>query len=227
MCDERVFEHQLAHFGDRAHVADLTGGATIEEIATKVLAQAPDRFAAVGLSLGGIVAVEMALQAVDRVVGLALLDTNLGPMDPEQAKLRVHWGSQVRSGQLPSVVVGNFVNQLTAYPELHGPRIFEMARDLGPRAFLDQNDALLTRRDLRAEFAEICRPILVGCGELDSICPPAMHELLAASSPYAQLATFDDCGHLSPLDQPAAVTGTLTEWLESCNTTTIPGGVTK
>ncbi len=227
MCDERVFEHQLAHFGDRATVADLTRAATIEGLAADVLAHAPGRFAAVGLSLGAIVAVEMAMQEPDRIVALALLDTNLGPMDPVQAEHRMHWRSQARSGELPTVVAGSLIDTLTAYPERHGSRIFEMARDLGPGVFLDQNDALLARRDRRPDFAEIRRPILVACGDQDTICPPAMHTELAARSPNARLEVFDDCGHLSTLDQPTAVTGTLTEWLESCTTPTIPGGVSK
>ena len=45
-------------------------------LAAEVLADAPPRFALLGLSMGGILAMEIARQAPDRVERLALLDTN-------------------------------------------------------------------------------------------------------------------------------------------------------
>jgi pimeloyl-ACP methyl ester carboxylesterase len=54
-----------------------TGGAdTFEALAKSVLAAAPDSFALAGLSMGGILAMEVIRQAPDRVSHLALMDTN-------------------------------------------------------------------------------------------------------------------------------------------------------
>ena len=57
-------------------VAPLTGRNSIAGQAENVLAHAPPRFALAGLSMGGIVAMEIVRQAPERVSRLALMDTN-------------------------------------------------------------------------------------------------------------------------------------------------------
>ena len=78
MCDARVFEPQIIALGrERAvTVAPITVGDSIETIAQGLLAQLPEKFALVGLSMGGIVAMEILRRAPDRVSRIALLDTN-------------------------------------------------------------------------------------------------------------------------------------------------------
>src|SRR6056297_835094 len=77
MCDARLFAPQIAAFSGRraVHVAPMLGD-TIANIAGSVIAHAPPRFALAGLSMGGILAMEVLRQAPDRVERLALLDTN-------------------------------------------------------------------------------------------------------------------------------------------------------
>ncbi len=78
MCDARLFVPQIgAISGRRAVMTAAVGGAdTMAALAREVLAHAPPRFALAGLSLGGILAMEVLRQAPDRVERLALLDTN-------------------------------------------------------------------------------------------------------------------------------------------------------
>ena len=78
MCDIRLFEHQLIDLAaDRSvAVATITQGTTIAEIAKSVLRDAPAKFALAGLSMGGIVAMEILRLAPERLTKLALMDTN-------------------------------------------------------------------------------------------------------------------------------------------------------
>jgi pimeloyl-ACP methyl ester carboxylesterase len=224
LCDDRLFADQMRAFGSRAQVIDLDRQDSIEEMAAHVLVQAPERFALVGLSLGGIVAVEAATTAPNRVAGLCLLDTNLDSPTSGQVMDRTRWAQMARSGEFAAMLSAEWIHLLTAYPQEHGALIFDMAYEMGPAAFLRQNKALLARRDRRSDLQYFNHPILVGCGADDFLCPPALHEALAARSPHAEYVEIADCGHLSTLDQPAVVTETLAEWLHLCNTQTIPGG---
>ena len=69
MCDGRLFGPQIAAIGlNRAvHLAPISGHETVEALAAEVLANAPPRFALAGLSMGGIVAMEVIRQAPERV----------------------------------------------------------------------------------------------------------------------------------------------------------------
>lgn len=212
LCDERLFAE--VDLGDApVHHADLTRSDTITGMARDVLADAPERFVAIGLSLGAIVATEMAALEPGRVVALGLLDTNLAPIDPAQTERREAWRSDVRAGHLATVIEG-MVPDLTTDPETHGELIVEMARSVGSAGFLNQNEALLHRtRDRRPELARFPGPVFVGYGYADAVCPPALHAELVVHRSDAELVGFDEAGHLVSLDQPEALSAALRRWI--------------
>ena len=217
LCDARVFDDQVRGLGAPCSVADLTLDDSIEAMARRLLQDAPQRFALVGLSLGGIVAAEVFATAPERVGGVALLDTNLDAPSPAQVDTRRRWAADVRSGHLHDVIA-TLIPQMTIDPARHGRLIADMALGAGSAAFLRQNSALLHRHDLRDALACADVPVLVACGAEDSVCPPSIHTDLASRSPHARLAVVAQAGHLSTIDQPAALTSALADWLMLCNT---------
>jgi len=80
-CDARLFASQIHALEPefKVYVIDNTRHPRIERLAAAALEQLPDRFALGGLSLGGLIALEIYRQAPERVTGLALLDTLPGP----------------------------------------------------------------------------------------------------------------------------------------------------
>ena len=67
MCDARLFGPQIAELSADhcVTIAPVTQGERIEEIASGLLDQLPARFALAGLSMGGIVAMELLRRAPD------------------------------------------------------------------------------------------------------------------------------------------------------------------
>src|SRR3712207_6338118 len=89
LCDQRLYAGQLPALATIAEeiIPDLTQDESIGAMADRVLAEAPERFALSGLSMGGYVALEIMRRAGPRVTKLALLDTQARP-DTEEAKAR-------------------------------------------------------------------------------------------------------------------------------------------
>lgn len=216
MCDAALFAGQLEALGATASIGDLTRSSSIEAMAVDVLDDAPPVFAVAGLSLGGIVAAEVAVQAPERVAGVALLDTNLGLADEVQQQNRQLWGELVRAGHFEQII--KTVDHLTIDADAHGRAIIEMASRVGPEAFVRQNEALLYRRDRRGDLGSLNCPVLIVCGREDELCPPAMHRDIANRIPHARLEIVDRAGHLSTIDQPEELTRLLTQWLNLCTT---------
>jgi pimeloyl-ACP methyl ester carboxylesterase len=76
LCTEILFQQQRAALGCDDRLADTTTHDSITAMAAAALALADGPIVPIGLSMGGYVAQEMARQAPDRVVGMALLSTN-------------------------------------------------------------------------------------------------------------------------------------------------------
>ncbi len=218
MCDGRLFAPQIAAFSHQRAimVAPLTGANTIEALATSILADAPPRFALAGLSMGGIVAMEMIRQAPKRITRLGLLDTNALADPPDKAAMREAQVEKALNGGLRAVMRDEMKpNYLT-----DGPRrdaildlCMDMAEDLGPQVFADQSHAIQHRPDQSETLKTVRVPTLVLCGEDDRLCPLARHELMHELMPGSKLAVIPGAGHLPTLEQPDHTNRTLNEWL--------------
>jgi pimeloyl-ACP methyl ester carboxylesterase len=88
-----------------------------------------------------------------------------------------------------------------------------MVKRSTPETFANQQRALLDRPDARAALSSIRCPTLVLCGREDTWSPVSQHEEIAAAIPGANLVIVEDCGHMSTVEQPHAVTRALRDWL--------------
>jgi pimeloyl-ACP methyl ester carboxylesterase len=221
LCDAALWRHQLADLGDLAamQVADLNLDDSVGALAERVLAAMPERFAVAAMSMGGHVALALQRAAPERVLGLALLGASARPEAPEEAARRLalaelrtrgHW-----RGVTQPTLAGLVHPDALADPEI-GAAIRAMAERVGPVAFRRQERALATRPDARPGLAAIACPTLVVSGADDRRVPPPLQVEIAAAVPGAELLTIPRCGHVAPLERPAAISAALRRWLGRC-----------
>ncbi|SDI01190.1 alpha/beta fold hydrolase [Alteribacillus bidgolensis] len=219
LCDEKLWEHQkrsFSHFTD-VYVADISKGRSVAAMASRILDEFPTRFALAGLSLGGIVAMEIMKQQPDRVTRLALLDTNPHAAADEQIQT---WKSQQRmldNNQFDEVITHQFIP-----PLLHNKKSDEhtvslikgMCERIGLTGFSNQLYANMNRPDGMKVLSAISCPVLIAAGKQDALCSMEMHEEMADEIPHSTLIFIDNCGHLSTIDQPEALTAVMHYWLQ-------------
>ncbi|MBO9444579.1 alpha/beta fold hydrolase [Ruegeria sp. R14_0] len=218
MCDARVFAPQVAHFSRQraVTVAPVSLGERIEEIASGLLDQLPHRFALAGLSMGGVVALELVRRAPDRVSRLCLMSTDAQADTPQIAAAREEHLVGAKAGRLEDVM-RRILGSDSLAP---GPRrvpilndVISMALDLGADVFERQVRALQRRPDQQGALRMIKTPTLVVCGAHDRLTPVRKHAFMADLIPGAELKVIDDAGHLPTLETPQAVNEALESWL--------------
>ena len=219
MCDARLFGPQIAELSaDMAvMVAPITQGERIEEIASSLLDLLPKRFALAGLSMGGIVAMELLRRAPDRITRIALMDTNPLAETPVIAANREPQIVKVRSGRLLEVMRDEMKPNYLAPGPYRGEvldLVMDMAETLGPEVFIRQSRALQRRKDQQATLRKCKVPTLVLCGEHDALCPVKRHTFMAELIPFAELVVLENSGHLPTLEQPAETTAALRKWMQ-------------
>jgi pimeloyl-ACP methyl ester carboxylesterase len=220
LCTPRLYAAQIPalwQFGP-VTIANHTHDDSMAGIARRILAHAPPRFALVGLSMGGYVAFELQRQAPDRVAKLALLDTTARPDAPEQTEQRKRQIEMARTSRFNGIAQLLFPRFVAA--ARHQDRTLQavvrtMAEDTGAEAFVRQQTAIMTRADSRPGLAAIPCPTLVVVGADDVLTPPDRAAEMADAIPGARRIVVPDCGHLSPLEQPQAVTDALVAFLSS------------
>ncbi|MGE3475074.1 MAG: alpha/beta fold hydrolase [Rhodospirillaceae bacterium] len=218
LLDEGLWRHQAEYLKDtvRVTVADVTKDDTIPAMAERLLAEAPPSFALAGLSLGGYVAQEIMRRAPARVERLALVATNARADNEEQRKNRTSLIKLTEIGKFKGVtprLLPSFVHP----DRLNDPRVagvvMEMAERVGQEAFVRQQQAIMVRKDGRADLEAIRVPTLILAGRQDLLCPPKVQEEMAARLTNARLVFIEECGHLPPLERPHATTAVFRYWL--------------
>lgn len=213
LCDASLYAPQgevLA--GHEVVLADTSADNTIAGMADRLLAQAPGRFVIAGLSMGGMVAMEVMARAPERVLGACLMDT-----DPTSARGReIEWRTALLDRGLESYVdtfVGRFFVHDDAVAARLGPETRSaMLRTPEPVARA-QARALDTRRDTVPLIVGFANPVEIVVGAEDRVCPPKLHGPLATALPAARLTEIPGCGHIATIERPAEVNACLSALL--------------
>jgi pimeloyl-ACP methyl ester carboxylesterase len=216
-CSARLWQPVAALLGDLVEVRPVElSGSSVDECVRRLLAQLPARFAVVGLSLGGVVAMALTRQASERVARLGLVATN--PRAPTEIQLR-SWAetrAALRSGTSAREVQTALLPELLSLEARSGPltaEVLQMADEVGTERLQEQLAMQASRIDEGPGLAHVRVPTLVLAGGADTMVPPDWAEEVRASVPTAEVVVLPGVGHLSPLEAPEAVAGLLRDWL--------------
>ncbi|MFN7153656.1 MAG: alpha/beta fold hydrolase [Acidovorax sp.] len=188
----------------------------IEDFAARLLAQHAGPLVLAGASMGGMIAMEAARQAPERIAGLALLGTTARPETPDMRALREAAIELFEQGRLREVIEPNvalaFHPRNTADPALVQAYL-DLVLDAGAAHLVRQNRAVIHRPDARLHLPHITCPVLVVCGAADQLTPPECSAEIAALVPHADHTVLADSGHMLTMEQPDAVNHLLVQWL--------------
>jgi pimeloyl-ACP methyl ester carboxylesterase len=173
-----------------------------------------------GLSMGGYVAMSLALRYPARFRGLMLMNTRSAADPPSTALVREELAQIVEQTGKPDAVVDSMLPKLfspatyTKRPEIIGPVKDQMMRS-NPRGLANILRGLAIRPDRTAELGRIGVPTLVLAGVDDQMIPVEESKRLAEGIPGARLVMIPDGGHLATLENKAATNAAILEFLRS------------
>lgn len=202
--------HGLSGLGD--------GAVTMPRLATdldKLMDHAGiERALVCGLSIGGLVAQQLARDKPSRVRALVLCDTaaKIGTAEMWQARI-----DAIGTGGLEGLA--DAVMERWFAPGFRASRPAELAvwRSMlvrTPAAGYAAACGAIRDADLSADAGRIAVPTLVLCGADDGATPPAVVRALANSIPGAAYREIPAAGHLPCVEQPDALAGHLLAFFE-------------
>ena len=172
-----------------------------------------DRAAVVGISLGGRVALEVALAAPERVAALVLVGSGLPGHDWSE-EMKATWEEEeaaLRSGNVDEAVdisLRTWVAGPGRKPEDVDADVRARVAEMQRRAyelqlpFEDEAQEELLVEDVAQRLGEIKAPALVLVGEEDVPDIHAIADRLAREIPGARRATIADAAHVPSMERP-------------------------
>ena len=210
--DAAVWRRTIAALNGEVNclVGDTLCDRSLRGMAQRILDQAPETFALAGVSMGGMVALEMMKIAPERVTRLALIDTN-ARADAMVRKLYRYVANLVAvTGdfeRLSARSVDSLVHPST--PDDVRAELAEMGARVGVKTYIRQNRAVAARKDLRPILQSIGVPAAVIVGSEDRLTPIELSQEIHNLTPGSTLHVIPGCGHLPPIEKPAALAAIL------------------
>jgi pimeloyl-ACP methyl ester carboxylesterase len=202
----RVVAPDLPGYGDSpARGATITPRGLADAVVELMDAIGVDRAVVVGLSLGGLVAMELGLGHPDRVSGVVLTATTAAPLTPEEAEMRRSTAALLeRDGMLDHALemAGRLFGPAARRdPELVLPILETMLRTSPAGAA-----AALRGRAERPPYHELLPslrvPALVLAGDADFFSTAEITAQLVAALPGPEVVILPGIGHMPNLEAP-------------------------
>jgi proline iminopeptidase len=227
------YDHRCNGRSDGAEVSSMTWENLTADADALREALGFDRWAVLGHSFGGMVALEYALRYPQSLSHLLLLDTCgdtwwVQENAPALLAKRGHPAATVETARrffngeiAPDEVFSAGLKLAGAYYHRLGPLLLARQVALGrrvksrPEAHIFGFGHLLKGWNVMDRLGEIQVPTLVMAGRDDFQFPPEHQAQLAAGIPNAQLEIIERAGHNAPTERPAEVIQAVRDFMEA------------
>jgi pimeloyl-ACP methyl ester carboxylesterase len=213
MCDAELWRDMVPDLGKigTLHYGNVYQDDTLEGMARRVLAEAPERFVLVGFSMGGFVARVLTLMAPERVTGVAFVASSAREYSEAERERR-------RQGALPGdkPKTANPGVALGLHPDREtDPVLLDRLRSMQRRLGRDvrTRQSALIRKDGYADLERITCPSLVVACRQDRLRSFAETERMAKHLPRSRFEVIENCGHMAPLEKPRELAALLAGWI--------------
>jgi pimeloyl-ACP methyl ester carboxylesterase len=211
--------------GTPGHAGDLPEPAleaSADLVARSLRAAGIDRAVVAGLSMGGYVALALVERHPDLVAGLGLVDTKSTADAPDAHANRLRIADEAEStGSVDPVrpMASALLGETTraARPEV-ADQVAAWIDQQEPAGIAWSQRAMAARPDRTDVLRAYTGPVLVVVGDEDTVTPVAAAEHLVGTSDGARLVVVPHAGHLSAVEQPAAVAAALADLAQAADT---------
>jgi pimeloyl-ACP methyl ester carboxylesterase len=226
ICSPRLYADQVAALSGEVDIvvpdwrrAPLAIWDSWESAARWVVDQMPaGQFALAGLSLGGMLAVEIMQFAAERVTKLALLDTGVrGQNEAERAirRARIRLADEGHFAVVLGMQMSRFIPAYMLPDKALVDAVMTMCGEIGVEIYKRQEALAAIRVDRRPDLPKITCPTIVVCGRDDAALPLFLSEEISAAIKGSELIVIEQCGHLITMEKPEETTGILRKWLSA------------
>lgn len=200
------------------HDADVLTFDNIEKMSDNIIKHLPqDDIAVIGISMGGYVAIDLALKLKNKIKKLILINTTHHSVNLETLSNKIKAIELAKNGMLDKVLS---MNEGFYYFKPKNEWIIlehEMAKQVGPDAYIKQQNAIIHRKNYVESIKNIQCETLIITGKNDPIMPYQDSIDMFVKISSSHLLALNECGHLATLEKGNIVLSAVNQFLRNGN----------
>lgn len=216
MCNDKMWHKQLKK-KYKVVIPDLTKGKSIDEFSANTLKSLPDTFSILGFSMGGFVALNIAINYPKRVNNLILVGTNARTVSKKRrillkkSLLELNNKNYIERFSMSSFE--NYFAKINQNKKNYLRLIKTMVEDCGIKCLKRQTNAILERPKLINKLSNIKSRCLIISGSQDKLSTKEMNIELHHEIKNSKLLFITKSGHFVMLEQSKKFNKEITNWL--------------
>ena len=220
MWEKKMWSNQLDILKKKYKVIipQLDKGSNIQEFKKNTLKLLPEKFSVIGFSMGGFVALKLAIEEVERVEDLVLIGTNARSVSKDRRLLLKKSISELNSENFVSKFSSSSFYSYFAKHNTTNQKYLNLIEDMVKKLGLDclekQTKAILERPSLINLLSKIKARCLVVSGELDNLSTKEMNEELSNNIIDSELQYIKNSGHFVMLEEKEEFNKIILNWLQ-------------
>ena len=219
MCNECIWEYKPEKLYKKFKIKtpSLLHGNSIEEFSISIAKTLPDDSSILGFSMGGFIALKLAIDYPEKVKKLILVGTNARSVSNERKNLLIR---SLKFLKKKNYVKDFTENSLKSYFAPHNTKnqfyldtLNQMTKSLGLECLKRQTNVILNRPSLINYLSKIKSKTLIISGDLDNLSSKEMNEELKNNIPMAELNYIENSGHFVMLEEAKLFYNKVLNWI--------------
>ena len=219
MCNQNIWDAQTSILKKKYSVSifSLKSIATLDDAVQKIINKNKKKISVIGFSMGGFIAIKLAIEYPEILDKLVLIGTNARHISQKRKLLLKKSLITLNKNNFAKLFYQKNYSSYFAYKDLENTSyqntIYSMAKQLGYKAFLNQTNLILKRPNQLKKLNKIVSKTLIIRGKNDNLSSNIMNNELNKKIKCSVYKEIKNSSHFVMLEKPKTFNKIVTNFL--------------
>ena len=219
MCTKSIWDAQISILKKKYSISipSLKNIATVDDAVQKIINKNKKKISVIGFSMGGFIAIKLAIEYPEILDKLVLIGTNARNISQKRKLLLEKSLTTLNKNNFAKLFYQKNYSSYFSDKDLKNTSyqntVYSMAKQLGYKTFLDQTNLILKRPNQLNKLNKIVSKTLIIRGKNDKLSSNSMNNELNKKIKYSVYKEIKNSSHFVMLEKPKIFNKIVTNFL--------------
>ena len=208
MCNKTIWDAQIPILKKKysVSISSLRNIATVDDAVQKIINKNTKKFSVIGFSMGGFIAIKLAIEYPEKLDKLVLIGTNARHISQKRKLLLEKSLTTLNKNNFAKLFYQKNYSSYFSDKDLKNTSyqntVYSMAKQLGYKTFLNQTNLIVNRPNQLTKLNKIVSKTLIIRGKNDKLSSNIMNDELNKKIKYSMYTEIKNSSHFVMIEKP-------------------------